>query len=189
MRFNSIGILDDSLYGSGFGSSLAGVKFLAISGILAVVLALIATVLAFTLVLSKSGRCSRNKFVRFLVRVCDFRGLIIESILKALYIFTSALVLFSGFLSLFNFGSGSYILTFISGILTMLLGPIFVRIVYELIMLAVLAVKNIIQINNKLSKLTGDEAPDEVRFDSDFSALREHVSNQESPHEPSEGDK
>lgn len=45
----------------------------------------------------------------------------------------------------------------------MILGPIFVRITYELFMLALIAVKNIIQINNKL-KNQNDNAVDTDPF-------------------------
>ena len=40
-----------------------------------------------------------------------------------------------------------------NGLFMMILGPIVVRIVYESLMLALIAVKNIIQINNKLKNI------------------------------------
>ncbi len=39
-------------------------------------------------------------------------------------------------------------------------------------MLTVILVKNVIQINNKLSKLTGDKTSNDVNFDTDISELK-----------------
>lgn len=159
------------------GSSSSGDFSSAIS-ILALILAIAATVLAFVFILSKKGRSSQNPFIKFLVNVCDFRSLIIEKILKALYIFSTAFTILYGFLGIFNFGSYMYGATLLQSLLTMILGPIAIRITYELIMLVVLAVKNIIQINNKLSKLTGDDASANVSFDTDLSDLKKYAPTQ-----------
>lgn len=159
------------------GSSSSGDFSSAIS-ILSFILAIAATVLAFVFILSKKGRSSQNPFIKFLVNVCDFRSLIIEKILKALYIFSTAFTILYGFLGIFDFGSYMYGATLLQSLLTMILGPIVVRIIYELIMLAVLAVKNIIQINNKLSKLTGDDASANVSFDTDLSDLKKYAPTQ-----------
>ena len=78
---NSLYGLEDIVGGATRSSDFNG----AIS-VLALVLAVVATVLAFVVVLSKKGRESQNPFMKFLVNVCDFRCLIIEKILKALYI-------------------------------------------------------------------------------------------------------
>lgn len=157
------------------GSSSSSGDFTSAISILAVILAIAATVLAFVFILSKKGRASQKPFIKFLVNVCDFRSLIIEKILKALYIFFTSFAILYGFLGIFNFGSYNYGATLLQSLLTMILGPIAIRICYELIMLAVLAVKNIIQINNKLSKLTGDDTSANVDFDADLSALKKYV--------------
>ncbi len=162
----------------GGSSSSSSGDFSSAISILALILAIAATVLAFVFILSKKGRSSQNPFVKFLVNVCDFRSLIIEKILKALYIFSTAFAILYGFLGIFNFGSYMYGATLLQSLLTMILGPIAIRITYELIMLVVLAVKNIIQINNKLSKLTGDDASANVSFDTDLSDLKKYAPTQ-----------
>ncbi len=43
------------------------------------------------------------------------------------------------------------------GLLTMLLGPIIIRIFFEFMMLTILLVKNVIEINNKLKNQNGDK--------------------------------
>ena len=162
----------------GGSSSSSSGDFSSAISILAFILAIAATVLAFVFILSKKGRSSQNPFIKFLVNVCDFRCLIIEKILKALYIFSTAFTILYGFLGIFDFGSYMYGATLLQSLLTMILGPIAIRIIYELIMLAVLAVKNIIQINNKLSKLTGDDASANVSFDTDLSDLKKYAPTQ-----------
>lgn len=58
------------------------------------------------------------------------------------------------------------------GILLMILGPIAVRLSYELVMMAVLAVKNIISINSKLRNQNEGAAGTDI-FDPDMSSLKE----------------
>lgn len=82
----------------------------------------------------------------------NFKFLIVEKILQALYIFVTAYLILCGFFMLFmapetwtgRHWLGGY------GILLMVLGPIAVRLCYELLMMAVLLVKNVISINRKL---------------------------------------
>ena len=64
------------------------------------------------------------------------------------------------------------------GILLMILGPIGVRVTYELLMMAVLAVKNIISINNKLSNQNGDAAAPDI-FSPDMSNLKDAFGKKE----------
>ena len=44
----------------------------------------------------------------------------------------------------------------------MILGPILIRLVYELLMMAILLLKNVISINNKLRNQNGKEEKDSV---------------------------
>ena len=171
---NSLYGLEDIVGGATRSSDFSG----AIS-VLALVLAVVATVLAFVVVLSKKGRESQNPFMKFLVNVCDF-----EKILKALYIFSTSYVILKGVLGIFDFGSYNYGLNLITSILTAVLGPIAVRIAYELLMLTVILVKNVIQINNKLSKLTGDKTSNDVNFDTDLSELKKYAPAPKAPVAP-----
>ena len=117
-------------------------------GLIALVLAIAATVLAFIFIVPAKRRDQMGKFGKFLHDTCNFRYLIIEKILQALYIFATALTILIGFFMLFctdwNGWMGG------KGILLMILGPIGVRVTYELLMMAVLLLKNVISINRKL---------------------------------------
>ena len=121
-------------------------------GIIATILAIIATVAAFILVVPESKREKLGRFGKFLHDAVNFKFLIVEKILQALYIFVTAYVILCGFFMLFmapetwtgRHWLGGY------GILLMVLGPIAVRLCYELLMMAVLLLKNVISINRKL---------------------------------------
>ena len=150
----------------GYGSSGA----LAILMIIALLLAIAATVLAFIFIVPEKKRDKLGKFGKFLHDTCNFKYLIIEKILQALYIFFTTMVILIGFFMLFcsdwNGWMGG------KGILLMILGPIGVRVTYELLMMAVLAVKNIISINNKLRNQNGDTAAPDI-FSPDMSNLKD----------------
>lgn len=118
-------------------------------GIIATILAIIATVAAFILVVPESKREKLGRFGKFLHDAVNFKFLIVEKILQALYIFVTAYLILCGFFMLFmapetwtgRHWLGGY------GILLMVLGP---SLCYELLMMAVLLLKNVISINRKL---------------------------------------
>lgn len=70
-------------------------------GLIALVLAIAATVLAFIFIVPAKRRDQMGKFGKFLHDTCNFRYLIIEKILQALYIFATALTILIGFFMLF----------------------------------------------------------------------------------------
>lgn len=139
-------------------------------GIIAILLAIIATVLAFIFIVPAKRREKMGKFGKFLHDACNFKFLIVEKILQALYIFFTALVILVGFFMLFCSDWSGWMGG--KGILLMILGPIAVRLSYELVMMAVLAVKNIISINSKLRN-QNEGAPGTDIFDPDMSSLKE----------------
>lgn len=121
-------------------------------GIIATILAIAATVVAFVMIVPERKREKLGRFGKFLHDAVNFKFLIVEKILQALYIFVTAYVILCGFFMLFmapetwtgRHWLGGY------GILLMVLGPIAVRLCYELLMMAVLLLKNVISINRKL---------------------------------------
>lgn len=143
-----------------FGYLLSG---LGTFGIISLVLAIAATVLAFIFVVPERKREQLGAFGKFIHDTCNFKYLIIEKILQALYIFVTAYVILCGFFMLFmapetwmgdRHWLGGY------GILIMIVGPIVVRLVYELLMMMILLVKNVISINSKLRGQNGDNGRD-----------------------------
>lgn len=147
-------------------------------GIIATILAIIATVAAFILIVPESKREKLGRFGKFLHDAVNFKFLIVEKILQALYIFFTALVILVGFFMLFCSDWSGWMGG--KGILLMILGPIAVRLSYELMMMAVLAVKNIISINNKLRNQNGDAAAPDI-FSPDMSNLKDAFGKKEAP--------
>lgn len=136
--------------------------------ILAAIFALAATVLAFIFIVPEKKRAKLNKLGQLVHDIVNFKFLIVEKILQALYIFATATVILIGFFMLFYVQEGysSYYYSRPAvwyggyGLLVMLLGPIVVRLGYEFLMMAILLVKNVIQINNKLKSQNEGEADD-----------------------------
>ena len=116
--------------------------------IIAGVLALVATVLAFIYVVPEKKREKLGAFGKFLHDTCNFKYLMMEKILQALYIFTTAAVIIFGVLMLFrteyNYWTGDRIWMGGYGLLIIILGPIAIRLSYELMMMAILLLKNVI---------------------------------------------
>lgn len=126
--------------------------------VLAFLAAIAATILAFIFIIPEKKREKLNKFGKFIQDVCNFKFLIIEKIMQALYVFSTALCISCGFFMLFSFSSynsyfgGSYTQWYGGyGLLLLILGPIVVRLVYEGLMLFLILIKNVIQINTKIA--------------------------------------
>lgn len=140
------------------GSSASGTL-----AILALILAVAATILAFVFIVPEKRRNRLNAFGKFLHDTANFKYLIIEKVLQALYIFLTAYIVLEGFFMLFQvqdtWGGSRWLGG--QGLLTMILGPIVVRIAYEGVLMFILLVKNVIQINNKL-KANGDKPAEDV---------------------------
>ena len=148
--------------GWGLGLSIAFIIFVYI-------LALVGTILSFVFITPEKRKLP--KFFSLIRDLFNFKYLILEKVLKALYIFWSLyyvlygfFLLFAGFRTTYNYdswyGYGEESVEYYGywGLLVMILGPIIVRIGYELVMLLVLLVKNTMEINKKLSGKTKAEA-------------------------------
>lgn len=139
----------------------------------AALLAIVATVLAFVFIVPEKRREKLNAFGKFLHDTCNFKYLVVEKLLQALYIFSTALVILNGFFLLFQSVYGHWLGGY--GILIMVVGPIVLRLLYELLMMMVLLVKNVIGINNKLKNQNGDTATGDVFAAPDVSEMREVI--------------
>ncbi len=126
--------------------------------IISSIVALILSVLAFVLIMPKSKRDGLNKFFRWVYDLFHFRFLILEYIIKGLYVISTIgsicfgfFLLFSGYES-YSFINDSYSFQSyaLEGLIVMIGGPIAIRIVFELIMMFILVVKNTSEINMKM---------------------------------------
>lgn len=127
--------------------------------VLGLLLSIGATVAAFVFLMPRSDperdeakRGRLPKWLRMVGDVLDFRYLFLEKFLRVTYVFATAYCLISGFLALFDFSKDFWGNTHwggVGGIITMLLGPILVRVVYESAMLFFILVRNVKEINAK----------------------------------------
>lgn len=158
---------------------------LGIFSVVAIIFAIAATVLAFIFIVPEKKREKLGTFGKFVHDTVNFKYLIVEKILQALYIFATAYSILCGFFMLFmttTTWTGTHWLGG-WGILLMLLGPIVIRLSYELLMMAVLLVKNVIEINGKLRAQDGAKAND-VFAAPDMSGLREKLQKKFAKEEP-----
>lgn len=128
--------------------------------ILGFICALLATILLYIFVLPNRKNGKLPRFFQFLRDVLTFKKLYLELILRTLYIFSTCICIFWGFFLLFSreeyysygvFGGSYSESTFVEGLIILILGPILLRIVYEFAMLLILAVKNLMEINHKMT--------------------------------------
>lgn len=136
---------------SGYYSSTDPTPFLVIS----LVAALAATILLFVLVLPDKKRPTLNGFFKGIADIFNFRTLLIEKIVKFLYTFMTIFAVLMGFFMLFMQQYGQSLA--LRGLFIMLISPIVIRLFFEITMMAILLVKNVIEINNKLGYKNSDD--------------------------------
>ncbi|MBE6934690.1 MAG: hypothetical protein E7462_06565 [Ruminococcaceae bacterium] len=128
--------------------------------ILAFLAAVAGTVLSYIFIVPEKKRAQLKAFFRLIHDIFNFKFLIIEKVLQAMYIFTSLFLVCYGVLLLFGFDIypwGGFYWHGGRGLLIAILGPIFCRLTYEGLMMLILLVKNVIQINNKLKSSDDSE--------------------------------
>lgn len=169
-----------NFYGSGYGSGYDYSYSLGVSTIvltvLAIVLSLAATILLFILVIPEKKREKLPKFFQIIHDICNFKGLLIEKLLKVFYVFSTVYVMFDGVLTWFS--GGNFGRNFLTGLLMIVLGPIVIRLVYEALMLGIILVKNVIQINNKLSGKSEDPFSNQTNAFNKFHSNNQQNVNQ-----------
>ena len=151
------------------------------------VLAVVATVLAYVFIIPENRRKKLNAFGKFLHDTFNFKYLIVEKILQALYIFFTADMIILGFFMLFAmpkdyFGGRHWLGGY--GLLIMIVGPIVIRLMYELLMMAVLLLKNVISINNKLRNQNENGEKNSVFAVPDMSGLRQQFQSKTAQPQP-----
>jgi hypothetical protein len=119
------------------------------------VLAIGGTIVAYILIIPEKKRAGLNKFLQVLHDIFTFKSLLLEKIIRVLYVLSTLSCVFVGFFMIFSGArdwSGNFQSMALPGFLTMVLGPIAVRLSFEAVMMFILLVKNTIEINNKFEK-------------------------------------
>lgn len=136
------------------------------------VIALFLTILVYIYIIPEKRRSQLNRFGRFLQDLCNFKFFVIEKILRFLYVLTTSISLVGGLAMTFwvqeQYHLDSANQVYVTkewmgyyGLLLIFFGPIIVRLVYEILMLGLVAVKNIIQINRKIKDRSKEESDTE----------------------------
>jgi len=115
--------------------------------IIAAVLAVIVTVLIHIFILNRQWAARLGKFGLYMEGFFNFRYLLLEKILRALYILSTMLAIFCGFFLLFCKIPYTNYSTAPIGLGLLILGPIVLRISYEALMLSILKYKALCEIN------------------------------------------
>ena len=118
------------------------------------VVAVVLTALLLVLVLPKQKDGHLPAFFQLLYDLFTPKALMIEKLLQVLYVFLNCLTVLFGIAIFFNgffAGFGRIVL----GLVILLVGPVLLRVIHELLLLAVMQVKATREINQKLDRLTG----------------------------------
>ena len=159
--------------------------------VLGLIVALGATIYACVAIVPEDKRAGLSQFLQKVHDIFNFKSLILEKIVKVLYIFSTLFCIGAGFFLLFAvipgwYGSSS---TALYGILLLILGPFVMRISYESAMLFILLVKNTMEIRGKLcSTQAAPAAPEAPETPEAPAAPRKvYCSNCGTPYNPDEG--
>lgn len=130
-------------YSSYSSSSLASSSDLGIWGVIAFILAIIGGILVYFLFVN-AKTTPKNKFLIWLKDFLAFKTMWIEAIAKVLYYISTI------YLILFSFALIST--SFLSFILTLVLGPIIIRILYEVFVMFIMIWRNTADIAKNTKK-------------------------------------
>lgn len=130
-------------YSSYSSSSLASSSDLGIWGVIAFILAIIGGILVYFLFVN-AKTTPKNKFLIWLKDFLAFKTMWIEAIAKVLYYISTI------YLILFSFALIST--SFLSFILTLVLGPILIRILYEVFVMFIMIWRNTADIAKNTKK-------------------------------------
>ena len=108
--------------------------------IIAFIIAIAAGIMVYFMFVKSDKQVSEN--LKKLKDLLDFKTMLIEPILKIVYIISTV------FIILFSFGFIS--INFVSFLMVLILGPIGIRIVYELMMINIMIWKNTKEINDNI---------------------------------------
>jgi hypothetical protein len=117
--------------------------------IVGLILGILATIALAILVLPQSKDGKLSPFLQKLHDIFNLKGLLIDAILRVLYMLSTLVTAFVGFFTIFS-------RTWYVGLALLILGPIFIRIFYELLYLAITVARNISQLNKKLGEIKRD---------------------------------
>lgn len=112
--------------------------------IVSVILAIIGEIVLYFTFLSKKNEGKFTGFLGWLYDFLTFKKMMIENVLKILYIIVALFVTLSSF--------GLISISFLAFLLTLVIGNVLTRVIYELLLVKLVICKNTTEINKKLNK-------------------------------------
>lgn len=112
--------------------------------IVSVILAIIGGIVLYFTFLSKKNEGKFTGFLGWLYDFLTFKKMMIENVLKILYIIVTLFVTLSSF--------GLMSISFLAFLLTLVIGNVLTRVIYELLLVKLVICKNTTEINKKLNK-------------------------------------
>lgn len=112
--------------------------------IVSVILAIIGGIVLYFTFLSKKNEGKFTGFLGWLYDFLTFKKMMIENVLKILYIIVALFVTLSSF--------GLIPISFLAFLLTLVIGNVLTRVIYELLLVKLVICKNTTEINKKLNK-------------------------------------
>lgn len=125
-------------------ASAASASNSSVVAIVALVCAIVGSILVFVLFLRKENESKYTGFVKWLYDYLQFNKLTIDIILRFTYLFLAI------FITVMSFGLISS--SFLGFLLTLILGNLVLRVVYEFSMLVILIHRNVRELNEKTKK-------------------------------------
>lgn len=126
----------------GYGGGYSNFTTTIVGMVLSIILAIGGGIALYFTFLSPKNEGKFTGFLGWLYDFLSFKKLMIESLLKILYLIITVYIICSGFALLFS--------SFLGGLGFIALGLIFTRIGYEFVLLTILLYRNIVDINKKL---------------------------------------
>lgn len=156
------------------------------AGVLGIlVLAVVITALLVVMVLPKHKDGKLPAFLQLLYDLFTPKTLVIEKLLQVIYAFLTCLTVLYGVVVFFNgffAGFGRIVL----GLVILVVGPILLRVFYELLLLAVMQVKTSREISQKLDRLMPNGARRETAQAEPTAQAAERTASPVEPHLPGE---
>lgn len=125
-------------------ASAASTSNSSVVAIVALICAIVGSILVFVLFLRKENESKYTGFVKWLYDYLQFNKLTIDIILRFTYLFLAI------FITVMSFGLIST--SFLGFLLTLILGNLVLRVVYEFSMLVILIHRNVRELNEKTKK-------------------------------------
>ena len=105
-----------------------------------------------------------NKYLQWMHNYFNFKKLYLEDILKFIFVVGTVFFVCVGFFMMFSvtetyFGDQS---NFVAGLSVLIFGPITMRFIFELQMMGILLVRNVMEINKKMKKTSPEDDSDFV---------------------------